>query len=149
MRDASALRRRSGRARLREARASALTGLIGALALVVQLLTAPYDQARAVESDAPDEARISAALQATFGDAAALCAESDGKGAPTPIGGCDDRCPLCRIASQAFSIIAQGGLGLFLRQETIVRTLGAAPERGAVPLVASQPNRARAPPLSV
>ncbi|MBV9289236.1 MAG: hypothetical protein JO288_15705 [Hyphomicrobiales bacterium] len=129
--------------------ASALIGIVAALALMVQLLAVPYHQARAADGYAPDVGRISAALRATFGDAAVLCTESEGKGAPTPSGCCDDQCLLCRSASQAFYLVAPDGPGLPVRQETIVRTLGAAPERGAVPLFAGQPNRARAPPLAV
>ena len=134
---------------LREGRGSALIGLVAALALIVQLFALPDRQRGGADGYVPDAAGISAALKAAFGDAASLCAESNGKGAPTPAACCDDRCPLYRFASQGFSLSAPDGAGLPARRETIDRTLGAAPERGAVPLVASQPNRARAPPLSV
>ena len=148
----SGKRRKTGRGRGAQALATPFraraVALVAALALVVQLLTLSYHQARAADAYAPDAA-VAAALKAAFGDAAALCVESDGKGAPAPAGVCDDHCPLCRFASQSFSIVAPDDPALPVRLGGPSLTRGAAPERGAVPLLVSQPNRARAPPLAV
>jgi len=145
MRETSGSRRRKGRTRLREAR-GALTGLLAALALVVQLLAVPYHQAHEPPGFAATSASVVAALKATFGDAAALCVEPRGKGAPLSSGECDDQCLLCRFASQAGAVVAPNVPALAARFAAAA-TVGAAAERGAVPLFVSQPNRARAPPL--
>jgi hypothetical protein len=69
---------------------SPLTAFLAALALIVQFVAIPYHQARAGDLGRSDVA-IAAELKATFGDAAALCVQSDDKGAPhTPAGSCDD-----------------------------------------------------------
>jgi hypothetical protein len=120
---------------------------LAVFALVVQLLALPYHQARASGAYVPIEGSV-AALKATFGDVAALCSETDRKGAPGPAGGCDDRCPLCRFASQSAALVAPDAPALTARDEGAFRTLGAAPERGALPFSSGQPNRVRAPPLA-
>ena len=84
---------------------------------------------------APDAAAIAAELKATFGDAASLCAQSDDDGAPvSPAGDCDDHCPLCQFAAQAAALIAPDAPALPVRLDTAFRTLGAAPETGALPV---------------
>ena len=149
MREATGLGRRKGRTTLRKAGASALIGLAAALALVVQLLAVPYHQARAAGAYAPTVAEVAAALTATFGDASALCIESGDKDGPVPGGACDDQCPLCRFASQAAALVPPDAAALLVRLGGPILVLGAAPERGAISLAITQPNRARAPPLPV
>ena len=150
MREATGLGRRKGRTGFRKARPSALIGLLAALALIVQLLAVPYHQARAAGAYAPNEAGVASSLKSTFGDAAALCSESDGKGGSPPAGGCcDDQCPFCRFASQAASLVAPDAPALPMRLGGPILALGAQPELGDVALSPSQPNHARAPPPSV
>jgi hypothetical protein len=130
---------------------SPLTALIVALSLLVQLIAVPYHQALAAPGIAEsDTAQIAAGLKAAFGDAAALCVEVDGKGAPlAPAGHCDDQCPLCRFAAQAASLVTPGAPALPERLDRARQTLGAASEPGAVPFRLENLNRARAPPLAV
>ncbi len=130
---------------------SPLTALIVAFSLLVQLIAIPYHQALAAPGIAESEtAKIAAELKATFGDAAALCAEVDSKGAPlAPAGHCDDQCPLCRFAAQAATLVAPDAPALPERLDAACQTLGAACEPGVVPLRLENRNRARAPPLAV
>lgn len=135
------------------ARPSPLVAAVAALALLFQLLTIPYHQARSAPigpQAAFDVASVAAALKATFGDAAALCVQSDGKGGKgAPAGDCDDHCPLCQFAAQAAALIAPALPTLPARFDLAVRTLGVAPEAGAVPRVPIRHNRARGPPFAV
>ena len=130
---------------------SPLTALVVALSLIVQLFAIPYHQALAGPGFAESEtAKIAAELKATFGDAAALCVEVDGKGAPlAPAGHCDDQCPLCRFAAQAATLVAPDAPALPERLDPACQTLGAASEPGVVPFRLENRNRARAPPLAV
>jgi len=140
------------RAKARAAhRRSPLTALIVALSLIIQLFAVPYHQASAAPGFAePETARIAAELRATFGDAAALCVETDSKGAPlSPVGHCDDQCPLCRFAAQAAALIAPELPALPVRLDVACLRLGTTPEHGAVPACPAQQNRARAPPFVV
>jgi hypothetical protein len=148
--------RRTGRGR-RRARPgvasfrSPLTALAVALSLIVQLFAIPYHQARSAPLFAsPDTAAIAAELKATFGDAATLCVEAGGKGAPlAPAGCCDDQCPFCRFSAQAAALIAPDAPALPLRLDGLAQTLGVAPAPGSVPAPPTSRNRARAPPLAV
>jgi hypothetical protein len=144
--------RRGCRARPGAAAArSPLTALIVAFSLLVQLIAIPYHQALAAPGIAESEtAKITAELKATFGEAAALCVEVDGKGAPlAPAGHCDDQCPLCRFAAQAATLVAPEAPALPERLDPACQTLGAASEPGGVPFRLKNRNRARAPPLAV
>ncbi|HME83228.1 MAG TPA: hypothetical protein VKG91_01430 [Roseiarcus sp.] len=130
---------------------SALTALLVALSLLVQLIAIPYHQALAAPEFAQSEtAKIAAELKATFGDAAALCVEVDGKGAPlAPAGHCDDQCPLCRFAAQAATLVAPDAPALLERLDAGRQALGAASDPGGLPFRLENCNRARAPPLTV
>jgi hypothetical protein len=130
---------------------SPLIALVVVLSLIIQLFAVPYHQALAAPGLVESEtARIAAELKATFGDAAALCVETDSKGAPpSPAGHCDDQCPLCRSGAQAAALIAPELPALPVRLDAACRVLGATPERGAVPACPVQQNRARAPPFAV
>jgi hypothetical protein len=131
---------------------SPLVTVVAALALLFQLVAVPHHQALSVPiapSAAADVAAVAAELKATFGDAAALCVQFDGKGSPdAPAGDCDDHCPLCRFAAQAAVLLAPD-LPVLPRRFDLAGTLGAAPEAGAVPAVPFRHHRARAPPFAV
>jgi hypothetical protein len=122
-----------------------------ALSLLVQLIAVSYHQAL----DAPafpssDTAAIAADLKATFGDAAALCVQVDDKGAPlAPAGRCDDQCPLCQFSAHVAALIVPDAASLPERLDAACQTIGAAPERGSIPVCLSNRIRARAPPLAV
>jgi hypothetical protein len=150
---AGARRRGHGGSRTKPATAlrSPLTALAVALSLIVQLFAVPYRQALSAPALAsPDTGAISAELEATFGDAAALCVQADDKGAKRSPGGCcDDQCPFCRFAAQAAALIAPDAPALPRRLDPVRRILAAPGELGAVPFPPNQRNRARAPPLSV
>ncbi len=122
-----------------------------ALSLVLQLFAVPYHQALFAPLVAsPDAAAISAELKATFGDVAALCVQSDDKGAPlAPAGRCDDQCPFCRFAAQAAALIVADAPALNEPIDIGCETIGVAPMPGAVPAPPSSRNRARGPPLPV
>jgi hypothetical protein len=113
------------------ARRSPLVTAVAALALLFQLVAIPYHQARSspiAPQPASDIASVAADLHATFGDAAALCVQSDGKGAPdAPAGDCDDHCPLCQFAAQAAALVAPDLPVLPARFDLSVRTLCALP----------------------
>ncbi len=153
--------KRGGKAERRRLRAkpsltafrSPLTALVAALALLFQLAVVPYHQALSAPIAAPgavDVAGVAAELQATFGAAAALCTETDGKGGPlAPAGDCDDHCPLCHFAAQAGALVAPDAPALPDRLDAAGLTLGAAPEAGDVPASPTRHNRARAPPFPV
>jgi hypothetical protein len=130
---------------------SPLVAAVAALALLFQFVAIPYHQARSAPiapQAASDVASVAAALKATFGDAAALCVQSDGRGGPdAPAGDCDDHCPLCQFAAEAAALIAPDLPALPARFDLDVRTLGAAPEASAVPRVPIRHNRARGPPF--
>ncbi len=149
---------RTGRRRRRAkpgvaARRSPLTAIVAALALLFQLAVIPYHQALSAPIAAPaavDVAGVAADLRATFGEAAALCVQSDGKGGPeAPAGDCDDHCPLCQFAAQAAALIPPDLPVLPARFDLVVLTLGAAPEANALPVRPTRQNRARAPPFAV
>jgi len=128
---------------------SPLTAVVAALALLFQLAVIPFHQA--LSASAPsDIASIASDLKATFGDAAALCVQTDDKGAPVaPAGDCDDHCPLCHFSAQAGALVGPDLPALPERLDAACLTLGAAPEAGAVPACPTRQNRARAPPFSV
>jgi len=144
----------TGRARRRSASfRSALTAFCVALALVVQLIAMPYQQALAGPAlAASDTAAIATGLKAIFGDAAGFCAHIDDKGAPTPHGPCnhcDDQCPLCRFVAQAAAFVPPDAPALPGRPAAVRHAIGSAPEFGAFSACPAQRNRARAPPLAV
>jgi hypothetical protein len=132
---------------------SPLAAIVAALALLFQLAVIPYHQALSAPIAGPpavDIASVAAGLHATFGDAAALCVQTDGKGAPlAPAGDCDDHCPLCQFSAQAAALVAPDLPHLPARLDAARRTIGAAPEAGAVPVFPTSRNRARAPPFAV
>lgn len=142
-------RRRRGLASLR----SAVTAFAVGLALVVQLIAMPYQQALAGPAFAgSDTAAIAADLQAIFGDAAGFCAHIDDKGAPAPHGPCnhcDDQCPLCRSIAEAAAFVPPEAPTLPLRVNAGRVAIRAAPDFGAFSACPAQRNRARAPPLAV
>jgi hypothetical protein len=131
---------------------SALTAFAVAFALVVQLMAMTHQQAMAgPDSAGSDNAAIAAELQATFGDAAGLCAHADDKG-PAPHGPCnhcDDQCPLCRVFGQAAAYVPPDLPTLPAKADSGRRTVGAARDFGAFSPCPAQSNRARAPPLAV
>ena len=130
---------------------SPATALVMALSLLIQLFAVPYHQALSAPLvAASDTAAISAELKATFGDAATLCVQADGKGAPQVPGGCcDDHCPFCRFAAQAAALIAPDAPALHAPVRVGCETIGSASTPGAVPAPPISRNRARAPPLPV
>jgi len=132
---------------------SPLTAIAAALALLVQLVVLPYHQALSAPvapSAASDIATVAAELKAVFGDAAALCVQSDDPGAPgAPSGDCDDHCPLCQFAAQASALLAPDLPALPDRFDAACRALGVRPEPGALPLRPAHQHRARAPPFAV
>ena len=132
---------------------SPVLALVAAFALLVQLAVAPYHQALSqpiAAASATDVAAVAAELHATFGEAAALCVEIDGRGAPlAPAGDCDDHCPLCHFAAQAGALVAPDVPALPTRLDEARVTLGAAPEAGAVLAFPTNQNRARAPPFAI
>jgi hypothetical protein len=132
---------------------STLTAFGIALALVVQLIAMPYQQALAGPSLAgSDTAAISADLKAIFGDAAGFCAHIDDKGAPAPHGPCnhcDDQCPLCRSVAQAAAFVPPNAPTLPVRVDAARCAIGSAPDFGAFSASPAQRHRARAPPLAV
>jgi hypothetical protein len=132
---------------------SPLTALIAALSLFVQLIAIPYRQALAAsEFSAADAAAIAADLKATFGDAAALCVQVDGSGAPSPFApahSCDDQCPLCRFSAQVSALVLPDAPAVPARLYADCRSIGAAPQLGAFDARPTPANRARAPPLAV
>jgi hypothetical protein len=130
---------------------STLTTLTVALSLILQLFAVPYHLAlSAPVVVADDTAAIAAELKATFGDAAALCAQADDKGGPhSPGGCCGDQCPFCWFAAQAAALIAPDAPALHAPISVGRETIGVARTPGAVPAPATPQNRARAPPLPV
>lgn len=138
---------RPGAASLR----SPFASLVVALSLLVQLIAVPYHQALAAPTFAESGTnQIAAELKATFGDAAALCLEFDGKDTPlSPTGHCDDQCPLCRFAAQASTLVAADAPEAPKRLDAASETLGAASEPSVLPLRLENRYRARGPPLKV
>jgi hypothetical protein len=132
---------------------SALTAFAVALALIVQLIAMPYQQALAGPALADsDTGAIAADLKAIFGDAAGFCAHIDDKGAPAPHGPCnhcDDQCPLCRLVCDAAAFVPPDSPTLPLRLNVARYAIGSAPDFGAFAAYPAQRNRARAPPLAV
>jgi len=131
---------------------SRLAAVVAALALVVQLVALPYHQALTAPVAAPvasDLASAAAELKATFGEAAALCVQSDEKGKPTAPGDCDDHCPLCQFRAQAAALVAPDLPALPARVAGARRTLGPLPEASAPPSRPAFRIRARAPPLAI
>ena len=128
-----------------------LTALVTTLSFVFQILAIPYHQALVASAmAAPDAAQIAAELKATFGDAAALCVQTDDEGAPAaPAGDCGDHCPLCQFAAQATALIAPDAPALHAPISVGSETIGIAPTAGAVPVWSTAQNRARAPPFPV
>jgi hypothetical protein len=132
---------------------SALTAFAVALALIVQLIAMPYQQALAGPALAgPDTAAIAADLRAIFGDAAGLCAHIDDKGAPAPHGPCNhcnEQCPLCRSVAEAAAFVPPNAPTLPIRLNVARYAIGSAPDFGAFSACPAQRHRARAPPLAV
>ncbi len=132
---------------------SRTVAIVASLALLVQLLVIPYHQASSaplIGGAAPDVAAVAAELRATFGEAATLCVQSDGKSDPgAPAGDCDDHCPLCRFAAEAATLITPDAPALPERFEAVAEILGTPPETGAIPPRPDPVNRARAPPFVV
>jgi hypothetical protein len=130
---------------------SPFTAFVVALSLIIQLVAVPYHQALAAPgSTDAGTARIAAELKATFGDAAALCVEVDGKGAPRPPAGhCDDQCPLCRFAAQGAALVAPELPALPVRLDTASETLGSTSKPSVFPFHLENRYRARGPPLTV
>ena len=128
---------------------SPLTALAVALSLILQLFVVPYHQALSAPlAVSPDTAAISAELKATFGDVAALCVQSDDKGAPRSQGGCcGDQCPFCRFAAQAAALVAPDAPALHEPISVGCETIGIAPTPGAIPAPPTSRNRARGPPF--
>ena len=96
-----AARRRTGSVRPR----SGVVLLLAAIALVAQLVALPYHHPQPQS----ELTAVAADLQATFGDAARLCAQTDDRTSPAPAprsGDCNPVCPLCQFAAQAFLIDA-------------------------------------------
>jgi hypothetical protein len=148
----SALGPRRGRRGLASFR-SALTAFAVALALIVQLIVMPYQQALAGPVVAgSNSAAIAADLKAIFGNAAGFCAHIGDKGAPSPqapCNHCDDQCPLCRFVAQAAAFVPPDLPTLPAPLNAGRFAVGAAPDFGAFPVCPTQRNRARAPPLAV
>jgi hypothetical protein len=132
---------------------SPLTAFFVALALLIQLIAMPYQQALAAPAAAgADAAAITADLKAVFGDVAGFCAHIDDRGAPTPhrpCNHCDDQCPLRRIVAEAAAYVPPDAPALPGRLNAGQHAIGAAPDFSAFSLRPAQPNRARAPPLAV
>lgn len=153
---------RSGFKRAREGRRGArglaafrspAAAVVAAFALLVQLLVVPHHQALSAPlAPAADVSTLAAAaeLKAVFGDAAALCVQTDDKGGPaSPAGDCDDHCPICHFAAQAASLVAPDLPALPGRLDAPGLTLGVADEARALPPAPASRHRARAPPFAV
>jgi hypothetical protein len=122
--------------------------LIAALSLLLQVLTIPYHQAQTSPA-AYDTARVAAELKRTFGEAAVLCVQTDGRDDPgAPAGSCDDRCPLCRLSNEVSAVVAPDLPALPVRMEAEERLAPAVESLGLASWPARH-NRARAPPLFV
>ncbi len=130
---------------------SPVAALAVALSLLIQLLAIPYHQALSAPGFASsDTSAIAAELKATFGDAAALCGQADGKGAPgAPAGHHDDQCPLCQFFAQVSALVAPDASVIPIRLSVACRSIGAAPQLGALEARPTSAHRARAPPLAV
>ena len=132
---------------------SPCTALVAALALLVQIIVFPYHQAQSAPRGASaglDVTAVAAELRATFGDDAALCVQTDDKGAPAaPAGDCDSHCPLCRFAAEAATLVAPDLPALPVRlDETCIR-LGFDPGAETIRRSPASRPRARAPPFAV
>ena len=127
-----------------------LTALAALLSLLIQLIAVPYHQALAASATPPSEpGGIASELKAVFGDAASLCARTDGRSAPSPAGHCDDQCALCRFAAEGAALVAPVAPTV---PECVLagrEAIGPPCDLGAAPAPPPQPNRARAPPLAV
>ncbi len=124
-----------------------LSSLVAALALLVQLFALPYHD---VLSAPADIATVAADLKATFGEAAAVCVQTDGKGGPAaPARDCDDHCPLCRFASEAAALAPAALVALPTPSGAAWVTLDPAPDADAAPASPTFETRARAPPRAV
>ena len=126
-----------------------LTSLLVALSLIVQLVFIPYHQALGEPANgASDPTRAAAELKATFGDAAALCVQSD-DGSKAPKGCCDDDCPFCRFAAEAATLVIPDFPALPIRIELVTAHVRLPPESVAPSAAPLQRQRARAPPFAV
>jgi hypothetical protein len=130
---------------------SPLTTFVALAALLFQLLVLPYHQALSAPAPtATDIAAVASELKATFGDAAALCVQSDGKdGSGAPMGDCDDHCPLCQFAAQAAALITPDAPALPALFRIASGVLGGGPASAAPPASPNAQHRARAPPFAV
>jgi hypothetical protein len=129
-----------------------LTAFVVAFSLIVQLFAAATPPALAAPAFAgADDAAIAAELKAAFGDAAELCAHVKDQGAPGKHGPCRccDQCPLCRFAAQAVAFVPPDPPPLPERLDSDAHAIRAPPGRDVLPAYPAQPNRARAPPLTV
>lgn len=132
---------------------SRAVAIVASLALLVQLLVIPYHQASSaplIGGAARDVAAVAAEFRATFGEAATLCVQSDGKSDPgAPAGDCGDHCPLCRFAAEAAALVTPEAAALPARLEASVEALCVIPEPDGVPARLDPVHRARAPPFAV
>jgi hypothetical protein len=130
---------------------SALTALVVALSLIVQLFAAATPPAVAAPAFAgADEAAIAAELKLVFGGAADLCINDHGApGKHAPFGHCCDQCPLCRFAAQAAAFVPPDVPALPERISGDAHAIRAGPDCLAVTACPAKANRARAPPLAV
>lgn len=143
--------RRRARLSLASLRSPVIASLV-ALVLLVQLFALPYHRALSAPAagSAVDVVSVAATLKATFGEAAALCVESDDKGGPAAPGGdCDDHCPLCRFAAEAGAFVAPDAPPLPVRFDHAHAVIDAQPDASAPPTRPAEQSRARAPPLAV
>ncbi|HVP99383.1 MAG TPA: hypothetical protein VMS87_09090 [Roseiarcus sp.] len=124
---------------------SAAISLVVTLSLLLQILFIPYHQASgALAFVGSDAARVEALLKATFGDAAALCVQSD-DGSKAPKGCCDNDCPFCRFAAEAATLVIPDFPALPIRRNVAAR-IGLPPEPRGPPATPIRRQRARAPP---
>ncbi len=133
-------------------RRSPVAALVAALALIVQLFAAPYHQAQSQPIEGAQALKLAATaaeLKATFGEAAALCIQSDDHGKPAGSHDCDDRCPLCRLGAQAAALVAPEPPSLPARLDQAIFSRGAAPPTVARLAAQTHPHQARAPPFAV
>ena len=123
--------------------------MLVALSLLVHLALVPYHRSFGAPAafEASDPTRVAAEFKATFGDAAALCVQSD-DGSKAPKDCCDNDCPFCRFAAEAATLVIPNFPALPIRIDVAAR-VGLPPEARAPPATPLQRQRARAPPLAV
>ena len=126
----------AGDARRRRCR-SPLVAAVALLALLFQLIALPYHQARSAPIAPQPASDVASVAASPEGDVRrrglALRPVRRQRRPPRPAGDCDDHCPLCQFAAQAATLLAPALPVLPARFDLAVRSLGAAPEAGAVP----------------